>query len=109
MASRQHDGIPIICGRPECRRMLCRALPGRAGDDAAVVLVNLRQPARLTPAEAKPGPVRRVLLVCRGQVMIRGIRRRCEWQQTLRLDEGALVDLVRDPAGRRRLVLGVDV
>jgi hypothetical protein len=108
MASRQHDGIPIICGRAECRRVLCRALPARAGEQPAVVLVK-RNPAQLRPAEAAPGPVRRVLLICRGQIVVRGIKRRCEWQQTLRLDEGALVDLVRDPGNRRRLVLGVDV
>jgi hypothetical protein len=109
MASRQRDGIPITCGRPRCGRELCRALLAPSGEDPVVVLVDVRRPARLTPAEAAEGPIRRVLLVCRGRVTADGRTARCTNRRRLRLDRGRLVDLVRDPGGRQQLVLGVDL
>jgi hypothetical protein len=109
MARHQHDGIPIVCGRPECGRELCRALPAKPGGDVAVVLVDVRREARLAPAETGPAPVRRWHLTCWRVVMVNRGKRRCGWRRPLRVDRGRLVDLVRDPGGRRRLVLGVDL
>jgi hypothetical protein len=109
MDSRQHSGLPIHCGRERCGRLLCRAIAGEAGEVPAVVLIDMRAPAVLTPAGSGPGPERRVHLTCRGQVVVRGIKRRCEFRKTLRLDEGPLVDAVLRPGSRRKLVLGVDV
>jgi len=74
-----------------------------------VVLVDVRRPAQLTPAEAGPGPAQRVLLVCQGQVVVDGIRAPCGRPQALRLDRGRLVELVARLGGRGELVLGVDV
>jgi hypothetical protein len=109
MADHQHDGIPIVCGRPECGRVLCRALLTADGGPMAVVLVDVRREARLIPAEPGPGPVRRWRLTCQRMLVINRIKMRCGNGRPLRTDHGRLVDLVRDPGGRRRLVLGVDL
>jgi hypothetical protein len=109
MASRQRDGVLIRCGRPQCGRELCRALLASAGEDPVVVLGERRYPARLASAEPERGAVRRVLLTCNGRVTADGKTRRCGWQQTLRLDQGRLVDAVVRLDGRGELVLGVDV